>query len=201
MSAPGSDTSGAPATDAPQTAEARAALEGLILRCAAGERGAFSELYDRTAAKLFAVALRVLKDEAAAEDALQEIYVKIWRGARRFTPGGPSPMSWLIAIARNHAIDRLRVGRAAPAGPMGDAAMAVAETAPGPEALALAASESQRLAACLDELPGDRAAAIRGAYLDGDSYAVLAERHGVPLNTMRTWLRRALIALRECLSR
>jgi RNA polymerase sigma-70 factor (ECF subfamily) len=76
-----------------------------------------------------------------------------------------------------------------------------ASAAPGPEALAVAADEARRIAACPDELESSRAAAVRGAYLDGNSYAELAERFGVPLNTMRTWLRRSLISLKACLSR
>jgi RNA polymerase sigma-70 factor (ECF subfamily) len=181
--------------------EERAELEALIARCGIGDRRAFSSLYDRTAPKLFGIALRVLNDRTAAEEVLQEAYVKIWAAADRFAPGGASPMTWLITITRNAAIDRLRRAGGVPTQPMGERAMEVPTEEPGPEARAVAASEWARLDACLAELPDDRAAAVRGAYLDGDSYAILAERHGVPLNTMRTWLRRALITLRECLSR
>jgi len=180
---------------------ARAELDALIARCGLGDRRAFCDLYDRTAPKLYGVALRILQDRGAAEDVLQEAYVKIWAGAGRYLPGAASPMTWLITITRNAAIDRLRRAGGQAAQPMGEDAMAVPSPVPGPEALAVAASERARLAACLDDLPADRAAAVRGAYLDGETYATLAERHGVPLNTMRTWLRRALIALRECLSR
>ena len=82
-----------------------------------------------------------------------------------------------------------------------NAALDVADPAPGPEAMAVAGGESGRIHHCLEELEQDRAAAVRGAYLMGESYAELAERHGVPLNTMRTWLRRSLMKLRECLER
>ncbi|TGV62801.1 sigma-70 family RNA polymerase sigma factor, partial [Mesorhizobium sp. M2D.F.Ca.ET.160.01.1.1] len=110
-----------------------------------------------------------------------------------------SPISWLVAIARNHAIDRIRARRK-PAVDI-DTALDVADPAPGPEAMAVAGDETERIHLCLDELEKDRAAAVRGAYLNGESYAELAERHGVPLNTMRTWLRRSLLKLRECLER
>ena len=103
------------------------------------------------------------------------------------------------AFARNHAIDRLRVRRKTTAGI--DAAIDIADPTPGPEALAMAGEDSARVHRCLDELDEDRASAVRGAYLKGESYADLAERHDVPLNTMRTWLRRSLIKLRECLER
>ncbi len=82
-----------------------------------------------------------------------------------------------------------------------DAALDIADPSPGPEAMAVAGDENERIHNCLDELEKDRAAAVRGAYLKGESYAELAERHGVPLNTMRTWLRRSLMKLRECLER
>jgi len=176
-------------------------VERLILRVAEGDRTAFAALYNATAAKLYGVALRILQDKAAADDALQDIFVKVWRGAERYAPGGASPMSWLIAIARNHAIDRLRQRQAAGMAPLDGAGLEVAEPRPGPEAQAMAAGERARLAACLDELPAERAAAVRAAYLEGDTYEALADRHGVPLNTMRTWLRRSLLKLRECLSR
>ncbi|MDT0682697.1 sigma-70 family RNA polymerase sigma factor [Roseicyclus sp. F158] len=177
-------------------------IEALIARTALGDRAAFGELYDATSAKLFGVALRILKDRGTAEDALQDIFVKVWHGADRFTPGGASPMSWLIAIARNHAIDRLRRTQAAGGvAPLDEEGLQVAETRPGPEAEAIASGERSRLDGCLAELPEDRSAAVRGAYLDGDTYQVLAERHGVPLNTMRTWLRRSLLKLKDCLTR
>lgn len=171
----------------------------LIVRTSMRDRGAFDLLYRNTSAKLFGVCLRVLKDRAEAEEALQEVYVKIWTKADRFAVSDLSPISWLVAVARNHSIDRLRA-RKMRAGDI-DEALDIADTKPGPEALAVASGERERIFGCLDELEADRASAVRGAYLDGDSYAELAERFSVPLNTMRTWLRRSLMKLRECLER
>ena len=171
----------------------------LIVRISLKDRAAFDRLYRSTSAKLFGVCLRVLGDRAEAEEALQEVYVKIWTKADRFAVSDLSPISWLVAVARNHSIDRLRMRRQTTAGI--DAALHVTDPRPGPEALAVAAGERERLDACLKELDADRAAAVRGAYLSGDSYAELAERFSVPLNTMRTWLRRSLMKLRECLER
>ncbi len=174
-------------------------IADLIGRVALGDRAAFGALYAATSAKLFGICLRILNDRAEAEDALQEIYVRVWRRASSFAAGGYSPISWLAAIARNHAIDRLRARR--PDSVELDAAPAILDDEPGPEAAAMAASERRRIDACLDELPGARSDAVRGAYLDGHSYAELAERFEVPLNTMRTWLRRSLMTLKECLER
>ena len=171
----------------------------LIVRTSMKDRGAFDLLYRQTSAKLFGVCLRVLRDRAEAEEALQEVFVKIWTKADRFAVSELSPISWLVAVARNHCIDRLRARRTTAAAL--DEATEVSDPNPGPEAMAVASGERRRIDDCLDELDADRAAAVRGAYLSGDSYADLATRHGVPLNTMRTWLRRSLLKLRECLER
>lgn len=174
-------------------------IETMILRVAMQDRRAFEALYSATSAKLFGIVLRVLNNRAAAEEVLQDIYLRLWQGgAATFSSGQASPISWLAAIARNRAIDRLR--RNKPTATL-DAAPEVADPALGPEALAMASSERGQINACLDELQPDRAAAVRGAYLDGDTYADLAARFDVPLNTMRTWLRRSLMALKECLTR
>lgn len=173
-------------------------IESMIGRIALGDRKAFILLYDTTSAKLFGICLRVLGSRAEAEDALQEIFVKVWRNAGKYQINGLSPMSWLITIARNHAIDRLRSRRAS--GGTLDEVADVADTAPGPEALAIAASEAGRVADCLGQLEKDRSDAVRRAYLEGETYQELSVRYGMPLNTIRTWLRRSLLKLRECLS-
>lgn len=171
----------------------------LIVRTSLKDRAAFDLLYRQTSAKLFGVCLRVLNDRADAEEALQEVYVKIWTKADRFAVSDLSPISWLVAIARNHSIDRIRQRRR-PVVAIDDA-LDVADPTPGPEALAVAGGERERIFSCLEELEQDKAAAVRGAYMNGDSYADLAEKYGVPLNTMRTWLRRSLLKLRDCLER
>jgi RNA polymerase sigma-70 factor (ECF subfamily) len=174
-------------------------ISKLIVRTSMKDRAAFDLLYRQTSAKLFGVCLRVLNDRGEAEDALQEIYVKVWTKADRFAVSDLSPISWLVAIARNHSIDRIRARRR----PNADieAVLDVADPAPGPEAAAVSGDQAGQIHRCLDELESDRAAAVRGAYLKGESYAELAERYHVPLNTMRTWLRRSLMKLRECLER
>lgn len=174
-------------------------IEQLIFRVALRDKQAFTDLYHRTSAKLFGVCLRVLGDRAEAEDALQEVYVKIWRHAAKFAPSHYSPITWLVTVARNHAIDRLRAR--APDAVALEETEDIRDEAPDPEREALAASERRRIDLCLDELAEAQSAAVRGAYLEGMSYRQLAERHDVPLNTMRTWLRRSLMRLRECLQR
>ena len=179
-----------------------AEIEKLIAQVALANHEAFRSLYDRTSAKLFGVCLRVLKDRAEAEEVLQDVFVTIWQKADHYAVNGLSPMSWLITIARNRAIDRLRAHqrRGEPIG--GDPEVEhLRDVHPGPESAAIARSEQGRIIACLEELEEDHARAVRRAYLDGHTYRELAAHFDVPLNTMRTWLRRSLMKLRECLSR
>ena len=175
-------------------------IEGMIARMAMGDRAALSSLYAATSAKLFGIALRVLEDRAEAEDAVQEIYVKVWRNADRYRSNGLSPMTWLITVARNHSIDRLRARRGTQGSraPMDDIAD-WPDHADTPEEAAVASSQRARIGTCLQMLPPERADAVRRAYILGETYEELARRFGVPLNTMRTWLRRSLLKLRECL--
>lgn len=168
----------------------------LIARCAAADRVAFREVYRASSAKLMGVLLRILGERAEAEDALQEVYTRVWLRAGRYDPTKGRGMTWLVAIARNLAIDRLR---ARPQTASDAALDTVADGAPRAEVRLVAQGEARRVADCFATLEPDRAEAVRGAYLDGLSYLQLAERHGVPLNTMRTWLRRSLLKLRECL--
>ena len=174
-------------------------IEQMIVRTGIGDRKAFSSLYDATSAKLFGVCLRILSNRAEAEDALQEAFVRIWQKADSYAVNGYSPMTWLITLTRNLAIDRLRA-RKAPTDDIDDLP-GLRASGPTPEEAAVASSEAARITTCLEELEADRAQAVRGAYLEGESYQELADRHGVPLNTMRTWLRRSLLKLKECLSR
>lgn len=174
-------------------------IEALIGKVALGDRAALAALYDATSGKLFAVCLRVLKNRSEAEDALQEVYLRIWAKADRYAVTGHSPMTWLITVARNLSIDRLRARKRNHVDL--DSVGELVAKRPGPEAVSMAASEQRRISACFEELPPDRAEAVRAAYLDGATYQALADRFEVPLNTMRTWLRRSLISLKECLSR
>ncbi|WP_284163277.1 sigma-70 family RNA polymerase sigma factor [Frigidibacter sp. SD6-1] len=172
-------------------------IADLIFRVADADRAAFRALYSAASAKLFGVAFRILGSRSEAEDAVQEAFTRIWLNARRFDAAKARGMTWAIAITRNHAIDRLR---ARPAASEGDeAALAIRDPSPGAEAQLIAKEEAGRISDCFGTLEPARADAIRGAYLDGSSYEELAARHAVPLNTMRSWLRRGLMRLRECL--
>lgn len=174
-------------------------IEEMIARTGLRDRSAFSDLYDATSGKLFGVCLRVLNNRSEAEEVLQEVYIRIWHKADSYAVTGHSPMTWLITVARNLAIDRLR-RRTAPTRDI-ETVFDLADDQPGPEDAAIASSQRAQLNACLGELEPESADAVKRAYLWGDTYKDLAARHGVPLNTMRTWLRRSLQKLRECLTR
>ncbi len=177
----------------------REEIESLIARVAFNEIAAFNLLHQRVHAKLFLVCLRVLNVRAEAEDALQDTFLKIWRNASRYSVNGLSPMTWLIKIARNTSIDHLRARRKGQQDhdTPGHELLALG---PDPEKSAVNASELKRLSTCLEQLEKDCAAAIRGVYLDGCTYVDMADRFSVPLNTMRTRLRRGLLCLRLSMS-
>ncbi len=171
----------------------------LISKVAMRDRDAFRMLYDRTSAKLFGVCLRILKDREEAEDVLQEVYVKVWNKADRFATGKASGIAWLAAIARNQAIDRYRARKpvALNVEEMDD----VEDDMPSPEASTVAADERRRINLCLEELQPNHASVVKRTYLSGWSYQEAADELGVPLNTVKTWIRRSLLALRECMNR
>lgn len=169
----------------------------LLGRVALKDRAAFDVLYSLTSPKLFGACLRLLQDRSEAEDALQEIYIKIWHKADYYRPSETAAMGWLYAIARNYCLDRLRA-RKFLTKPIDDA-FNLADKAPNPEYNAMNTGDGRRIEVCMSELEPDKAEAIQAAYVEGYSYAELSERYGIPLNTMRTWLRRSLIKLRKCL--
>jgi RNA polymerase sigma-70 factor (ECF subfamily) len=180
----------------------RDALSASLHRVAGGSRAALADVYQKTSAKLFGICIRILGDRGEAEDALQDIFISVWRKADTFDAAKASPITWLAALARNRSIDRKRslASRGSPA-PMGEEAMAVADDAPDALAALETGEEAGRIAFCLAELEERQNRAIRAAFFDGLSYPELAERASVPLGTMKSWIRRGLIRLRECLDR
>lgn len=171
----------------------------LLGRVSLKDRQAFSEVYRATSSKLFGICLRILRDRAEAEEALQEVYIKIWQKAGNFAATETHSAGWLAAIARNHAIDVLRARK--PVANTIDDAYDLADSSPDPERSAIISGEGRRIDNCMRELEADRADAVRKAYVEGHSYQELAEQFDIPLNTMRTWLRRSLLKLKECMER
>ena len=178
--------------------ERRARLADALVRAGRGERSAFEQVYRATSAKLFGVCLRIFSDRNEAEEALQDAYLTIWNKAASFEAGRASPISWLVAVTRNRAIDRLRargkVGLASL-----DEAAEIADPAPLADARLQADGEDRVLKGCIEDLERRDAHFIRCAFMGGATYAELAEREGEPLGTVKSRIRRALLKLRACM--
>jgi RNA polymerase sigma-70 factor (ECF subfamily) len=173
-------------------------LEELIARCALGERAAFSRLYRATSAKLFGVLLRILKQRVWAEEALQETYLKVWRHAGSYSAARGAPMTWLINIARHQAFDLHRRTEYR----VGENLQGFEETlvdAADPEADAETRRALARLQRCLERLSADQRQSLLLAYHEGLGPTELAAHVQRPLATVKTWLRRGLLQLRECM--
>ncbi len=181
---------------------ARTVLSGALQRVGRGDQAALRYVYDQTSAKLFGVCVRILQDKNEAEDVLQEVYVTVWRKASVFDPGISSPITWLVALARNRSIDQLRSRKTAArlTQPL-ETADEVQDSTPLAIDLVQAGQEIQRLETCVNELEPDHAQHVRKAFMSGLTYQTLAEQAGVPLGTMKSWIRRALIRLKACLER
>ena len=176
----------------------REELDRVLIATGEEDRSAFARLYVLSSAKLFGICLRICGERQSAEDALQDVYFTIWKRAGAFEPGRGSALAWLATIARNRAIDRRRAaGRHAFVGE------AIAPDPVDPAPLAsdtlLLDEDGRRLRACLDGLTPDQRDAIRTAFYDGVTYAELAGRRGVPEGTVKSWIRRGLLRLRDCL--
>lgn len=174
-------------------------LTRLLVKVAEGDRAAFASLYDAASGRLYAVVLRILPRSELAEDALQEAFVRIWQRASSYDKAIASPMAWMATIARNQAIDlkRRSVERIAAASDEIDGV--IPDPGISPEALAEQRADWQRLLDCMSHLPGDRRDMVLLAYRNGFSREELAQRFKKPVTTVKTLLRRSLIALRECL--
>jgi RNA polymerase sigma-70 factor (ECF subfamily) len=172
----------------------RALLE-LLEGVAQGDKSAFARLYGLTHSRLLGVALRILRDRALAEDVLQESYLKIWRHAANYDPQIASPMTWMATIIRHGAIDVVRKRQAET--PSSDDEMAsLASDDPDPvDEMHLARLRPLALAA-FARLPEDKRQLIMLAYLKHRSRQELSTRLGIPANTVKTHLRRALLELR-----
>ena len=187
-------------------------LSRLLARAGLGDRAAFATLYERTSPHLFAVILRINRDRAQAEDILQEVYVNVWRAAQSFDASQSQPLTWLTSVARNRAIDSLRRAQAQPriqttfastttAGGLEDDDVydTVADAAPGPLDLLSRASDARALDACMERLTSLQRQSVALAFFHGLSHAEVAEQLRQPLGTVKSWVRRALIALKSCL--
>ena len=178
-------------------------LDALLVAVAADDLDAFRRLYELAAPKLLGTILRMLKSRPAAEEVLQDVFLRIWQSARNFSPASGSAGTWMNAIARNRAIDVLRQGRSMPlvstalAGEDGeiDWFARIAEDRDRERDMINAAS----LRHCLATLDPQARSCVLLAYYEGYSREEIARRYDRPVNTIKTWLHRSLLTLRSCL--
>ena len=173
-------------------------LDEALLRCAHGDRAALRLIYDDESPRMLGVAMRLLRRRALAEEAVQDAFVQIWRKAGTFDALKGDARPWIYAILRNRALNILRgEGRTDLVDdfePMG-----LTSTEDSPETVVLKLSDAGALKRCLETLEPTRRQAILLAYVHGLTHGELAGRLRVPLGTMKSWIRRSLLSLRECL--
>ena len=185
-----------PSQDNGQVAvEARARLTCVLMRVGQGDAVAFEQLYRITASKLMSISFRMCRDRAAAEDILQDVYLRVWNRASSFDPARGSAIAWLAMIARNRAIDWLRL-KSVQISEESDEGLQIADGLPLALDCMIISSDHLTLVACLDKLEERQRDAIRAAFYSDDTYADIARRHGVPLGTVKSWIRRGMIRLK-----
>jgi RNA polymerase sigma-70 factor (ECF subfamily) len=154
-------------------------------------------LYDRWGGRLYGIALRITRQAVLAADATQEAFVQIWQQAHRFDPDRGGPEAWLIGIVRYRALDAVRrQAREVP----GYEPEERADDAPDALTRLVSTAEGAALHRCMDQLDEDRRRLVVMAFVDGLSHSELADRLKVPLGTVKSWIRRSLLSLRECLA-
>jgi RNA polymerase sigma factor (sigma-70 family) len=186
-------------------------LAATLARVALGDRAALAVLYRDTRSHLYGVILRINPDRAQAEDVLQEVFVNVWRAAQSFDADRSQPLTWLTSVARHRAIDSLRRRKAelvtvsthveTDDGGEENRLDAVASDAPGPLDLLQQAGDARAIRHCLGELSAEQQQCLALTYYQGMSHAEAAAHMTQPLGTVKSWVRRALMALKDCLGR
>jgi RNA polymerase sigma-70 factor, ECF subfamily len=176
----------------------QAELVVLLAAVANGDAEAFEQLYSATRAKLYGVLLRILGKPELAEEVMQETYLKVWKMAGKFDSTLASPITWMVTIARNRAIDIVRKKGEVSIEDEPEA-MEVAADTPPPLARREMTEELKRLLSCLGKLDPEKQRIVLLAYYSGWSRDQLAKKLDIPVNTIKTWLRRSLIEIRGCM--
>lgn len=175
-------------------------LSGMLARCALRDQRAFAALYQCCSAKLFAVAVRITRRRDWAEEVLQEAFVSIWNHAEGYSRAKSAPMTWMTAIVRNRALDLLRRPREVELNEQHEELMeSIADESPGPEDLLHQSRDANALTQCMKTLTEEQRRSIHLAFFQGLSHGELAEKTGKPLGTVKTWVRRGLERLKQCL--
>ena len=172
-------------------------LRQLLAQCSLGDRHAFETLYRSVGPRLHGVALRFMGRPDLAEEVLQESFVRIWNNASRYESHLSAPMTWMINITRNQAIDQLRKHRDRPLSDFEQDALT--DESPSAHDQLNSAREATALNRCLETLEGMQRQSITVAYFQGLSCSELAEHLAAPLGSVKSWIRRGMERLRRCL--
>jgi RNA polymerase sigma-70 factor, ECF subfamily len=164
----------------------------MVTALKAGDQSAVAQLYDRYSSVVYAVALRVLGDTAAAEDILQEVFLQLWRNPGAFDAARGSLGSWLAVITRNRAIDLIRKRR-----PETDIEDVIVSVAPDLAGDADRSRAADKIRGVLGAMPPPQRSALEMAYFQGMSHSEIASKTGEPLGTIKTRIRAGLITLRK----
>ena len=171
----------------------------LLLAVSRKDRQAFETLYLQVSPRLYAIALRMLKRRELAEELLQEVFITVWNQAANYKSDYSAPLTWMVNIVRNRAIDRLRASEpAAPEAGDGDLDR-LQDGDLGPLARYEQFQSSQRLHDCMKQLSAEQRQSIFLAYYHSLSHAAIAKRIAQPLGTTKSWIRRGLAQLKGCL--
>jgi RNA polymerase sigma-70 factor (ECF subfamily) len=174
----------------------------LLRRIAAGDAEAFGQLYDRTSRVLFSMARQILRNDAAAEDLLQDVYVQVWDRAGSFDESLGRPITWLITLTRNRAVDRLRSSqrfeRMIEAAQQESALTSAGNAAVEPE---MDGDQRRVIRAALNGLSAEQRQALDMAFFGGLTQSEIAEELKVPLGTVKARIRRGMLQLRDALKR
>jgi RNA polymerase sigma-70 factor (ECF subfamily) len=172
--------------------------QSLIASCARQDRAAFRTLYARWSARMHGVAMRITRDPALAADATHDAFVQVWQQASRFDPNLGEAASWLISLARYRALDLVRRRGREVLGH--EPETEEADQGPDPLSALLTSADGGALHRCLLTLTEERRRLVILAFVEGYSHSQLATRLTVPIGTVKSWIRRSLIGLKECLA-
>ena len=174
-------------------------LDNLLTLTALGDQSAFSQLYQQTSSLLYAIALRILKKNEQAEEALQEAYVKIWHNASEYNSEKGAVLTWMGSIVRYRCLDMLRKVKPVESIDEHLQYMILEDDDPGPLEQALMQGDAQALLECIDELKEKQRRSILMAFYEGLTHEQLSRCLSVPLGTVKSWIRRSLEKIKECL--
>ncbi len=176
---------------------------GFLQRIVRRDTTALADLYDRHSRLLFGLILRIVRDRAEAEEVLQEVFVRVWTRAESYDPRLGRPTSWLVRVARNCAIDRLRARkiREAAGGLALDETVADSATSAtdirNPEAIVVDAERRGRVMDALAGIPAEQRRLIEAAFFEGYTHSELAKHFGLPLGTVKSRIRAGMSTMRQ----